>query len=1227
MRTQTRFHPGALKFRPAKERERFQAEFPNMLSEAEADEFEFPRAEFGPHSEFENWQSGLNRGYPSARHSDEFGFGSEYETNGMSNCPSFTPVAVEMPGGGRIKDKRIPDSPDIVVIQGAFAKTRLHRLAAEALNALVCAARADGLKPPLLLPTGSLSGFRSPQLQASLRRSSEAMHGSQDLGTWVAPPGSSAHQSGRAIDFYLGIANLRRNVTRLRQTSAYKWMIANAHRFGFYPYPKEPWHWEYNPPVSRQPEIFSEMDESFGYKRDFEDEYGSLELSDEFADETEYETGKKCPKDWCSPDYIQWVQKSFNQIAKPGKKLREDGFLDDYTHNAIRRFQKLHGLKPDGTVGPKTEQAIISTGATQPPEQKQLSCSPTKIETLISKLNKYRGNIPLHILLGWIEIESGRQIGSITNLCERGYFQFTPENAIDYRIKNHQLLSYDEDHSIQSGIKLVNHLIAKTNILVKKYGLPDQGDVYWQVLKLHHWIPSGPEKILADMQAHGVKPSSWAAITNHALDPGNRGRLTAKIKRDPQQGIHNANEMLSKANDWLRKLEANESLSKENESFEDEYELFEANRKSPSSSTRTPWKCENTSLGETLCANISLGMNSAPNKVDKNGNPTPDARFFKVEPMTGIFIPQAYVPKRDVDIVLYLHGHKTLSPGSGASIGDYWNGSKFPYFGLREEVNDSGQNVIFVAPTLGPLSQAGNLTTAKGFDNYLAQVLAALNEHLVRKNPPQDVAGIGKIILAAHSGGGSPMLRIAELKGSSNTSKIVECWGFDSVYGAVENRWADWAASHQNAKLFVYSYSTASRSKTLERISRQRNLQNVCVYGWTTKDFTDWARSHPVLKKSNVSPHFWVPVVYLKERLQNSSCRVTQTQSEIPVRYRRTPANSELEVSLWDNPTLQPFRQTLRNPHAQMLSTYAAQSIPLTVANVIAILKIICAYYGIPWRIAYTILEHEGGIRLFTHNDGVMQTTRGARNASIPLIPRPLKLALLGYPQTDTITSEQALITALHREFRQSLPVQIAIGIQELVANLEKFNGYVALAYQAYNAGEGWAYYTATHGAKKTKPAGITAAQWEDMCKFAASLLHQPARAVRISEGVWQCDSNIPAWSSHVAVFDAQSGLQLIEFKYLRSITVRIHERRPATPCSQAQHKKRESGSGAIVERATRAGSLDKLYQPYKLEGAYYQIAQAQLPPITDDGLPLKVELGQLVKMPLSSSGNPIAIP
>ncbi|MGH8549558.1 MAG: peptidoglycan-binding domain-containing protein [Methylococcales bacterium] len=562
----------------------------------------------------------------------------------------------------------------------------------------------------------------------------------------------------------------------------------------------------------------------------------------------------------------------------------------------MKSFQKQYGLKPDGEVGPITEQTISSKGASPPPAVKQLPCSPTKAETLIAILNKHRGNIPLHILLGWMEIESGRQIGSITSLCERGYSQIKPDEAQDRGIKNHQLLSYDEDHSVQGGIKLINYFIARTNLLVTKYGLPNQGDVYWRVVKLHHWIPSGPEKMLADMQAHGVKPSSWAVITSYALNPSNRDRLTQKIKRDPKQGIDNADEMLKQAKAWLKRLQANKSLSKESEVSAYEFAcegFFENNDKQEFERRVIPsapalLKCEKTSPGETLCVRIDLEIKDAQGKVYKKPGKPPTLEPFKVQPMTGIFIPQAYVPQKEVDIVLYLHGHKTDFPGNGAAIHDYWKGSRFPFFALREEVNDSGQNVIFVAPTLGPLSQAGNLTTAKGFDGFLTKVLAALNKYFVSKQSWPEVQGIGKIFLAAHSGGGSPMLRIAELKGSSNTSKIAECWGFDSMYGDIEKRWADWAKSHQNSKLFAYYYNTEGHSTTLEKISKGRNLRNVCVHGWEEKDFADWARSHPALKKSNAGPHYWVPIVSLKERIQNAPCRAKRISSLSRSRTRQT---------------------------------------------------------------------------------------------------------------------------------------------------------------------------------------------------------------------------------------------------------------------------------------------------------------------------------------------------
>ena len=161
---------------------------------------------------------------------------------------AFRPVPVESPGGGRVRDKRDPAPSDVVTVRGVNGPVPLHRLAAQAWAAMVSAARADGIAQPLLLP---VSGYRSSAHQNRLWQQALARYGSaEEARKWVAPPGSSAHQSGRAIDMYLGARNDSSNVPKLRGTPAYQWLVANARRFGFYPYEREPWHWEYNPPAA-----------------------------------------------------------------------------------------------------------------------------------------------------------------------------------------------------------------------------------------------------------------------------------------------------------------------------------------------------------------------------------------------------------------------------------------------------------------------------------------------------------------------------------------------------------------------------------------------------------------------------------------------------------------------------------------------------------------------------------------------------------------------------------------------------------------------------------------------------------------------------------------------------------------------------------------------------------------------------------------------------------------
>jgi LAS superfamily LD-carboxypeptidase LdcB len=62
----------------------------------------------------------------------------------------------------------------------------------------------------------------------------------------------SAHRTGLAMDVFLGAApgfvpESSADPNRLYQSrgEVYRWMVANAPRFGFVPYPFEPWHWEW----------------------------------------------------------------------------------------------------------------------------------------------------------------------------------------------------------------------------------------------------------------------------------------------------------------------------------------------------------------------------------------------------------------------------------------------------------------------------------------------------------------------------------------------------------------------------------------------------------------------------------------------------------------------------------------------------------------------------------------------------------------------------------------------------------------------------------------------------------------------------------------------------------------------------------------------------------------------------------------------------------------------
>jgi hypothetical protein len=247
---------------------------------------------------------------------------------------------------------------------------------------------------------------------------------------------------------------------------------------------------------------------------------------------------------------------------------------------------------------------------------------------------------------------------------------------------------------------------------------------------------------------------------------------------------------------------------------------------------------------------------------------------------TGIFVPKDYRVGDTVDLVLFLRGYDIKRPKAATSVAEYWNSPQHPIlksFQFREEVNRSSKNVILVVPALGPFAEAGKLRDAGGVQEFLDRILDGLwrsGPHAGRAHRPT----IRHLILAAHSGGGVPLRRLAQVLGDDDAfkDKLKECWGFDSIYGVKDRDaefWSDWSQGHSGARVTMfYIFTEKSVGKDpklpvgpgnpldhreptgttfpameLERLAKARKLENVTVVRETrasTLNHTDVPRAH-----------------------------------------------------------------------------------------------------------------------------------------------------------------------------------------------------------------------------------------------------------------------------------------------------------------------------------------------------------------------------------------------
>jgi D-alanyl-D-alanine dipeptidase len=143
--------------------------------------------------------------------------------------------AVETKLAALREDEKLGDKP-VLLRPGALA----------AYRRMVAAARAD--EPAIAADPDLLkifSGYRSPDYDAA-RCAAENNCNGRERAT------CSPHRTGLAMDLYLGHApgftadsTADENRLTMTESAAYRWLLANAGRFGFVNYPFEPWHWEW----------------------------------------------------------------------------------------------------------------------------------------------------------------------------------------------------------------------------------------------------------------------------------------------------------------------------------------------------------------------------------------------------------------------------------------------------------------------------------------------------------------------------------------------------------------------------------------------------------------------------------------------------------------------------------------------------------------------------------------------------------------------------------------------------------------------------------------------------------------------------------------------------------------------------------------------------------------------------------------------------------------------
>ena len=181
----------------------------------------------------------------------------ELTVNDISN--QYIPQNVEKGKGGcRLQDKSYLKKEDLFQV----ASHVMHKQAAIGWAFMLMNARWEGFTNNIFtICSATRTKTRQTQLWNNKIASLKKVYPSKTLAQlkdmarrYVADPdGGFPHGTGRALDLNLSVGGTNSgDIAAQKKTKDYAWLLKNAVKYGFYNYPVEPWHWEFNPPESKE---------------------------------------------------------------------------------------------------------------------------------------------------------------------------------------------------------------------------------------------------------------------------------------------------------------------------------------------------------------------------------------------------------------------------------------------------------------------------------------------------------------------------------------------------------------------------------------------------------------------------------------------------------------------------------------------------------------------------------------------------------------------------------------------------------------------------------------------------------------------------------------------------------------------------------------------------------------------------------------------------------------